>query len=295
MKQKMKQIIPDFLFDVLNEKRKLIQNRFLFKRDKKRFLKYYSRKNSTICEQIKAKILFYSHSIEKGLSHENIRLGFGKKTILYLLDNMSIYSKNNYDLEDPVYLNAVSIAKEYVHLHKNNSFNINYIPKKYEKLVTDCENSSLSLGGIKKFSSTTENRNKYRNFEELALNRHSVRDFSERPVDVSLIQSSIQIATKSPSVCNRQSSRVYILRDKDKIAKALQIQGGFNGYEIPPCLIAVTTDTRYFVNITERNQIYIDGGIFGMSLLYALEYNDLAACALNMMFDSTKEKKLEAF
>lgn len=51
----------------------------------------------------------------------------------------------------------------------------------------------------------------------------------------------------------------------------------------------ITTDTRYFIDVTERNQVYVDGGLFAMSLLYALEYERLAACALNTMFDPKRE------
>ena len=62
--------------------------------------------------------------------------------------------------------------------------------------------------------------------------------------------------------------------------KALKIQGGFLGYAMPPVLLLVTSDIRAFMNNGERNEPFVDGGLFSMSLLYALEAYGLAACPL---------------
>ncbi|MGH2182869.1 nitroreductase family protein, partial [Enterococcus faecalis] len=120
-------------------------------------------------------------------------------------------------------------------------------------------------------------------FKYLALNRYSIRDYDSSDVDLGMLNEAIEIALKSPSVCNRQSARVYVINDKKEIKELLNIQGGFNGYELPPCLILVTCDIQDFIDISERNQPYIDGGIFAMSLIYALEYQGFATCTLNTM------------
>ncbi|MDD4781718.1 MAG: nitroreductase family protein, partial [Tissierellia bacterium] len=43
-------------------------------------------------------------------------------------------------------------------------------------------------------------------------------------------------------------------------------------------LIVLTSDRSYFYSIGERYQLYIDGGIYLMNLLYALHYYEIAAC-----------------
>lgn len=98
---------------------------------------------------------------------------------------------------------------------------------------------------------------------------------------------------KSPSVCNRQSSRVHLITNHDMIQKVLSVQAGMTGYKTPPALIITTSDLNCFISPTERNQPFIDGGIFSMSLLLALEYEGFASCPLNAMFDKKRELKIK--
>lgn len=287
----IKKTVPEELFDVLNYQRKNVKNLKLFKKDKKNYLKNYSKVRTTDKEQLKAQILFYSHALEKGLSHKVIRLGFGVKVIKSLLHYMNVYSNLGYDLEDKVYLNAESIIKEYMILHKEKGFDINFIPENCRQIVSKCQFSCSNSGGTKEFVSKEQKNRVYMNFEELSASRHSVREYADTKLDLSLVKHAIKIATKAPSVCNRQSSRVYVITNEQIIKEALDIQCGFRGYKLPPCLILVTSDTRFFIDITERNQSYVDGGIFSMSLLYALEYSNLATCALNTMFDNKRERQ----
>ena len=76
------------------------------------------------------------------------------------------------------------------------------------------------------------------------------------------------------------------------IESTLAIQGGFTGYKLPPMLLMITTDNSSFLDIKERNQVYIDGGLFAMSLLLSLEYVSLAACPLNAMLNVSRDKQM---
>ena len=85
-------------------------------------------------------------------------------------------------------------------------------------------------------------------------------------------------------VCNRQPVRVYAITNKSIIEKALKLQGGFNGYKVPPALFLITADNEAFLSISEHNEGFVDGGLFSMALLMAMEANKIAACPLNTMF-----------
>lgn len=95
---------------------------------------------------------------------------------------------------------------------------------------------------------------------------------------------------RTPSVCNRQPTRIRVILNHDLISKALKLQGGFNGYATPPALILLTADNRVFMAPQEHNEGYTDGGLFGMSLLLALEEQGIASCPLNTMFRKGPEK-----
>lgn len=127
-------------------------------------------------------------------------------------------------------------------------------------------------------------------YAQLNEHRHSVREFSDEPVDVNLIEQATDMAMRTPSVCNRQPTRVHLILNPEIITKALAIQGGVGGYAAPPALILITSDLRSFITSYERNEGFTDGGLFGMSLLLSLESLGLASCPLNTMFTAKADK-----
>ena len=140
-------------------------------------------------------------------------------------------------------------------------------------------------------NSSAKADNLSKRFVQLTQNRYSVREYSDKPVSQELLDKVYEVSMKTPSVCNRQATRIYQITDPEKIKAALKIQGGFNGYDMPPVLLLVTSDIRAFMNYGERNEPFVDGGLFSMSLLYALEAYGLAACPLNAMFNLAQDRQ----
>ncbi len=62
----------------------------------------------------------------------------------------------------------------------------------------------------------------------------------------------------------------------------LPLQGGNVGFgHLIKKLLIITADLCAFDGTHERNQGFIDGGMFAMSLLYSIQFHGLGACALN--------------
>ena len=55
--------------------------------------------------------------------------------------------------------------------------------------------------------------------------RHSVREFAETPVTVEEIMNAVRVAMRTPSVCNRQPTRVHIITDAELNQKGHAIAG----------------------------------------------------------------------
>lgn len=113
--------------------------------------------------------------------------------------------------------------------------------------------------------------------------RHSVRDFdTSRPPTVAEIQAAVEWARNTPSVCNRQGYRVHFYFDRARIDALLGIQNGAVGFaDSVPALAVVTARRPLFVGPMERNQRWVDGGLFAMTLVWALHGSGLASCMLN--------------
>lgn len=111
--------------------------------------------------------------------------------------------------------------------------------------------------------------------------RRSVRNFSDETVADDLLNRAVAMAVNSPSVCNRQPWQVRLLRG-EQITRARAFQNGNRGIDPIPILAVVTVDARMFNGRGERNQAWIEGGIFATSLVYAFHALGLDSCMLNM-------------
>ncbi|NMM99129.1 nitroreductase family protein [Bifidobacterium olomucense] len=258
-----------------------------------RFSRNYSPLKPRTKAQFESRIIFLTHQIEKGLSHRDFRYGFGKKifnslpSMLTGLEKIDANAKNNF-----VYAYSISVLHEYVRRHQIIGYDLGW-----QKSLFSSEqwNSIINVPDDPKHACIEINRNdKLLNstlpFNRLARNRHSIREFSNQKVTAEEIMDAVDLAMTTPSVCNRQPTRVHIVLNKKNISDLLRLQAGINGYPTPPALLVITSDLSAFMTEYERNEGYVDGGLFSMNLLYALESHGLGTCPLNTMFTAKVEK-----
>lgn len=255
-----------------------------YKSDYKKFLSnsFLIKKNKSF-ENIKASMTFNSHSLEKGFVHDDFRPGFGTKAINSLIKDIDNYLYNEYPTDDTRFMIAIDVLKKYISIHDSLGLK-NDNALKIEKWMSNHQNlnSNGKYGGFFIQNKKSIEKDIEGTFDVFSNSRHSVRNFNGENISEDKIIKSIALASNAPSVCNRQSQKVYQIRNKNKIESVLDIQNGIKGMAKGISdLLVITTDTQYFRSINERNQPYIDGGIFSMNLLYGLHYNNIAACPLN--------------
>ena len=89
-------------------------------------------------------------------------------------------------------------------------------------------------------------------------------------------------------MCNRQPWNVRFFRGEDAL-RALGHQNGNAGFGPDvPVVALVTTDLRLFAHTSERNQAWIEGGLFAMTLVWALHSLGVDSCMLNLSRRSTE-------
>lgn len=281
IKDRIKKSVPSFLLGM--KQWWCLKSESLYQL--KRFFNAINNSNNDVNHCI-AKVTFYSHQIEKGLSHSNFRFGFGKTALMNL--SLALKDLKRCDSEYTkcaAYQNAVAALHEYRFRHENADYRIDdTIALFTSEIWNDVSASIAANGGSVLVKASSKDENNAIPFEKLFLNRRSIREFSDVPLTETEIQHVVEVATKAPSVCNRQPVRVYATTNKSIIEKALRLQGGFNGYKLPPALFLITADNEAFLSISEHNEGFVDGGLFSMALLMAMEANKIAACPLNTMF-----------
>jgi len=237
------------------------------------------------------------HPIEKGLTMPDMRLGFGIDNILLLISDCAEYkieylpNISNKSASYEQYNHALSTLLEYIEVHDKAGFKLD------TNLVTDIEN--LTDGIDPKFicNQIVISKEKYfafshSSFKEFVKSRYSVRNFhGEAPINK--LVAAIEIAIHSPSACNRQPSRVHIIESKELLTQVLELQGGNRGFgHLVDKLLIVTAELSGYRDISERNGVYVDGGLFSMNLLNALHYEEIAACPLNWYNSNNNDYKL---
>ena len=276
---------------------KIILDRIKMKKEYNNDYKEYKKWNynnpkvKTYCSY-EAKILRQTHIIEKGLSLSNPRKGFGKKKISELIEMLNDYIKMKFPTNSVVFQNAINVLNEYAKFQK-----------KLEYIDTDLELALKKLNiFISKKSSSGINYDTLENIEKKAkgdfksffLSRHSIRQFSEEKIDINLIKKAIDIAKKAPTACNRQACKAYLYNDKEINRKIGTLIAGNNGFdnEVKNYLV-ITADMSAFYDTFERNQIYIESGIFVLALVEALHYYGIASCILQNGEYKNKNKKFK--
>ena len=293
LKNIIKKILPESLINWINLKQIKFELYQLYWSDLIRFKQNaFGLNSNNDRDNLEARMTFFYHAIEKGLSNPHFREGFGKKAINSLFVALREFDSKSYSRESLRYLTALSVLREYCNIHANR-------PDITEKIYDELNAFSVpdkSYGGVVHYKKEDFIKNIKGDFLSIVQNRKSVRDYSDEKVDLNIVLEAIEIALKSPSVCNRQSWIVHLITSAIKIEKILEIQGGLTGNgENLANLILITVNNKCFLNAKERNQGYIDGGIFGMSLIYALTYKGLATCALNANLDMKREAILREF
>lgn len=131
------------------------------------------------------------------------------------------------------------------------------------------------------------------NLEKFFITRKSIRNFSDTAPSQELLSEAIRLASFTPSVCNRQSARVHMYTSPSQVASILAHQNGNAGFrEQVPAVAIITTDRRLFSGKTERNQRWVDGGLFAMSFVWALHGLGVGSCMLNWSMSNQQTRDL---
>ena len=242
--------------------------------------------------KIESQIILHYHGLEKGFLHEEFRYRFGKDRITSLVKLLKIKVVSDNFKKSQISAAYLAMCK-YYEKHQSNGVDISdyfiledyFFFKKFSLLSLNLVKSHIRLD----FFSMSD-----ANFSDFSKSRSSVRNFTGELISIEKIYKVIEIAKCAPSVCNRQPNKVYYLNSKSKIDEVLDIQQGLKGYsdKINQLLI-LATDRNYFYSVGERNQLYIDGGVFLMNLLYALHYYQIGACPAHWGHNSDRDKRLQ--
>lgn len=226
-----------------------------------------------------SKMLRQTHMIEKGMSLSEPRKGFGQQKIAVLFEMMDQYLKMGYPSDGMPFQDAIIVLNAYVDMQKGLGYENAAM---VEKLKTyDTYRIDGLTAGIKYDTRANLMSNVDKPFPEFFYSRHSMRQFESKSLNIEDVEKAIKIAQKAPTACNRQASKAYLYKDKatnDALGELIAGNTGFQ-QEVPNYLV-VTADVSAFYDTFERNQVYVEAGLFSMALVEALHYYGIGSCIL---------------
>lgn len=239
-------------------------------------------------KQFEASITRLYHTVEKGLSYLNYRPGFGKENVEALVRSLEQYSKQ-YSVDKFFYQTALSVLNEYV--RKNAKHGVEN--KELSKRISALPGKKNEAGGAIKFVPLSSEELSKANYKELVETRHSIRHFSDKPVELERVENAVKLAQYTPSACNRQGWKTYIVNDKAVLREVLKNQNGNRGFgQEFDKLLVVVGDLRCFNRDREVFQVYIDGGMYAMRVLDSLYYERIASVPLSASLTKEQEENV---
>lgn len=287
----MKEFIKNILGRILGERLyERIKTNYTFLQNKRKLKLNFRKDYQNYCEhstvfktdnfkKIESELILDYHGLEKGFLHDELRYRFAEHRVRRMIRNLE---KINYDSSKSSQVSiSFKILSDYYELHSNNNINIeDYFSKNIYNVIR--ENLTEKEDVYKVLTKDEYYKNVNDNFLDFSNSRKSIRSFSKELIKMDTIKSVVNIARNAPSVCNRQPTKVHFIQKKQIIDEILDIQDGLSGFrENINQIIVLTSDRNYFFSVGERNQLYIDGGIFLMNLLYSLHYHKIASCCAN--------------
>lgn len=255
-----------------------------FLQDSQEYLEHFgAARIDESCEAFRARLTVEYHCIEKALSLEETRAGFGKERVEKLVDSVKECVRR-YGA-DPTSQVAVNALQAYYDFNAQQGIDNEWLHGELEQLrvlVTERE-VCCEDGGVIPLTRSDVKNSSHIDFDSFAKTRHSIRHFSSEPVPIELIESAIGMALKTPSVCNRQPWKVHVYCDQEIKQRLLDYQSGNRGFgDKASTILVVTSPLSAFFDVGERHQPYTNGGMFSMSLVYAIHALGLGSCCLNL-------------
>lgn len=263
-------------------------------KDYKLFKKNYQ-ENMNKKTQIEYSIMLLVHSLEKGFCHDILR-PFGIDKVSELLINLKKYRGYGNNQDSTAFLMGISILNNWKNSFEKNNWNkpqIYFHVVNFLNSIDDLDQKTIDVGA-RKYSS--DEYHKYLNFDyyDAISTRHSVRNFQDKLIKKDDLKYCVNSAILTPTACNRQMVKLYYVIDDEKrneLKKYIMGLSGFNKETVN--LFIVTFDVSAFTFYGERNQGYLNAGLFSMNLVNAMHFKGIGSCFLQWGNTNNEESKIK--
>lgn len=231
-------------------------------------------------EHLWALITIDYHRLEKGLSLPDPVPTFGESSgvVLRLMRNVETYF-GAFGKDDLISI-AYSVLEEYAQFRQSHGVPLQDLESYLRQHQDEFQGSVYGGTCILKRDQVTP---QHIDAQSFFSSRRSLRSFSSDPVSMDVVELAVRYALAgTPSICNRQPSKVYVISDPILKKATLNLQSGNKGFgHLAEKILLITSSLYCFEHEGERNEAWASGGMFAMSVMYALHALGIGCCPVN--------------
>ena len=238
-------------------------------------------------------IIFNTHTLEKGLSHFDLR-PFGEKKIETIIDLLKKQQKfKNYERLFS-FINGINSLREYKKAYEENKWTYRKEYKKVSEFLKEYKNIKEQRTGAY-ILTKEELKNDYNiDYSKFIKSRHSTRNYKNMPLKMEDIKSAIDIAKYSPSACNRQYIKVHYYPKGKMRQNVIDYSIGKGGLYLEGVnTFIITFDANGLSGDGERNQGYFNAGLFATNFVNVLHSLGIGTCFIQFSNSVEAEEKLK--
>ena len=276
------------------EKRKLtsIEREFLYDQNFYAMNKMYALKDNK-GNGNSYNILFRTHTLEKGLSHFNLR-PFGRKKIQTIIALL----KKQLDIEHYErlfsFINGINSLREYKRVYEDHKWTdkleykevFNFL-KKYDKIIEQKTGAYIMTKEELKKDYDID-------YNKFIKSRHSTRNYKNMTLKIEDIKKAVNMAKYSASACNRQYIKVHYYPKGKMKQNVIDYSIGKGGLYLEGVnTFILTFDVNGLRGAGERNQGYFNAGLFSTNFVNALHSLGIGTCFIQFANSVKEEEKLK--
>jgi len=286
------------LKDQLNKNKKLEKNRKITSLEKeyiydKNYYNEYNMKSKETFNKLGYSLILNTHTLEKGLSHFNVR-PFGEKKVKTIINILkSILKYDNYERHF-YFINGINSLRKYKKTYEEYKWTNKTEYKEVSKFLNYYKNIEEQKTGAY-ILTKEELKNDYNiDYKKFIKSRHSTRNYKNAKLKIEDIKEAVEMAKFTPSACNRQFIKLHYYPTEKMKQNIIKYSAGKGGLYLEGVnTFIITFDVNGLSGSGERNQGYFNAGLFATNLINAFHSLGIGTCFIQFNNPSYEEEKLK--
>ena len=238
-------------------------------------------------------IVLHTHTLEKGLSHFNLR-PFGGKKIQIIIGLLK--KQLNFEHYERLFsfINSINSLREYKKVYEDHNWTDKEEYKKVSDFLKDYKEIKNQKTGAY-ILTKEELKNDYDiDYEKFIKSRHSTRNYKNKTLKIEDIKKAINMAKYSASANNKQYIKVHYYPKGKMRRNVINYSLGKGGLYLEGVnTFIITFDTNGLTGKGERNQGYFNAGLFSTNFVNALHSLGIGTCFIQFANSVSEEEKLK--